>query len=43
MDIILLGWPKKFVRVFQKMVQKNLNEVFGQPNVFFFLVLDTLT
>ena len=37
--IILLFWisiglAKRFVWVFHKMVQKNSNELFGQPNIF---------
>ena len=27
-----IGFAKKFVWIFQKMLQKNLNELFNQPN-----------
>ena len=35
-DIIMchvLGWPKSSFGFFHKMVQKNLNKLFGQPNI----------
>ena len=28
----VLGWPKSSFRFFHKMLQKNPNESFGQPN-----------
>ena len=28
----VLGWPKSLVGFFRKMLQKNPNELFGQPN-----------
>ena len=27
----VLSWPKKFIH---KMLQKNLNKIFGQPNIY---------
>ena len=29
----ILGWPKSSFRFFHKMLQKNRNELFGQPNI----------
>ena len=29
-----IGLAKKFIWVFPKMLQKNLNELFGQPNIY---------
>ena len=33
MYMYVLGWPKSLFRFFCKMLWKNLNELFGQPNI----------
>ena len=30
--IFCIGWPKSLFRLFRKMVRRNPNELFGQPN-----------
>ena len=32
----MLSWPINLFRLFYKMLQKNLNEYFGQANIFIF-------
>ena len=31
--VVLLVWPKKFIRVFSEMLKKNPNELSGQPSI----------
>ena len=33
-EIVMLDWPKRSFKFFQNILQKNLNELFGQPNIF---------
>ena len=33
--LYLLAWPKGSFGFFHKILQKNLNELFGQPNNYF--------
>lgn len=33
----VLGWPKSSFEFFQKMLQQNLNELFGQSYIFIFV------
>ena len=32
----ILSWPRNLFRLLYKMLQKNLNEYFGQANIFIF-------
>ena len=32
--LLLLGWPECLFRLFHKITWKNLNEHFGQPDIF---------
>ena len=34
----MLGWPKGLFGIFHKMLQKDPNEHFGQPNIWIFFV-----
>ena len=33
-NILLLGWPKSSLGFFSSILQKNPNELFGQPNIY---------
>ena len=39
--ILILGWPKSSFGFFHYMVQKNPNELFGQPNSIYRVIVKT--